>query len=256
MVVMTISNRYIPRRNKNIFTRQVFLRKNVLVILSLILGFLSFSIVIITYYGQNAGNFVMKIDEDAYEKGIILSTTEDFYVETPRLVTDSLNNVEPVTYKWLKIEEAAMANGNYKDPVDRNTYVAYTFYIRNNGFETLDLNMNFRIEGIEKNVDDAVRVMIIDNGIPTIYKKSEVYDAEYYNNMNHAFDSTYGDYPPTEDFASKNMVVSKLYRDFKVNDKRKYTIIVWLEGFDPHCDDEIRGGSIKFSMDFSTVGES
>ena len=40
---------------------------------------------------------------------------------------------------------------------------------------------------------------------------------------------------------------------FEPGDKDKYTIVIWLEGNDPDCIDDIIGGTIKFGMDFSIV---
>ena len=37
---------------------------------------------------------------------------------------------------------------------------------------------------------------------------------------------------------------------FKSKDKDKYTVVIWLEGNDPDCVDDIIGGTLKLSMDF------
>ena len=37
---------------------------------------------------------------------------------------------------------------------------------------------------------------------------------------------------------------------FKSKDKDKYTVVIWLEGNDPDCVDNIIGGTLKLSMDF------
>ncbi len=36
--------------------------------------------------------------------------------------------------------------------------------------------------------------------------------------------------------------------NFKVGDVDKYTIVIWLEGDDPECTDELIGGEIKMHM--------
>ena len=52
-----------------------FLTKKVILRIGmLIFGIASAIIAVITYYGQNAGNFVMEIDPDAYRRGIVLSS--------------------------------------------------------------------------------------------------------------------------------------------------------------------------------------
>ena len=38
---------------------------------------------------------------------------------------------------------------------------------------------------------------------------------------------------------------------FKVGDIDKYTIVIWIEGNDPECIDDIRNGHIRMRMLFS-----
>ena len=37
---------------------------------------------------------------------------------------------------------------------------------------------------------------------------------------------------------------------FEPKAKDKYTVVIWLEGNDPDCIDELIGGTLKLSMDF------
>jgi hypothetical protein len=41
--------------------------------------------------------------------------------------------------------------------------------------------------------------------------------------------------------------------DFEPRDKDKYTIVIWLEGNDPDCLDNIIGGTMKLGMNFRIV---
>ena len=43
--------------------------------------------------------------------------------------------------------------------------------------------------------------------------------------------------------------------DFKPGDVDKYTILMWVEGNDPECVNEILGGHMKMSMTFSVEDE-
>ena len=38
--------------------------------------------------------------------------------------------------------------------------------------------------------------------------------------------------------------------DFKSGSIDKYTVVIWLEGWDPECVDNIMGGEVKLSMNF------
>ena len=41
--------------------------------------------------------------------------------------------------------------------------------------------------------------------------------------------------------------------DFEPQAKDKYTVVIWLEGNDPDCLDELVGGTMKLGMDFKIV---
>jgi hypothetical protein len=44
--------------------------------------------------------------------------------------------------------------------------------------------------------------------------------------------------------------------DFQVGEVDRYTVVIWLEGEDPECVNEIMGGEAKFSMAFEVIGGS
>ena len=41
--------------------------------------------------------------------------------------------------------------------------------------------------------------------------------------------------------------------DFKPDQVDKYTVVIWLEGWDPECIDNIKGGVVKMSMNFKVL---
>ena len=44
--------------------------------------------------------------------------------------------------------------------------------------------------------------------------------------------------------------------EFSPGDKRKYTVVIWLEGNDSDCINDIIGGSMKFEMNFNIYESS
>lgn len=50
-------------------------------------------------------------------------------------------------------------------------------------------------------------------------------------------------------FYSKDEAVLEQRKDFKPGDIDKFTIVIWLEGDDPDCIDNILGGEIKMHME-------
>jgi hypothetical protein len=200
---------------------------------------------LVTFYGQNAGNFVMSVDAAARDRGIIISETLEFSIKTTRLMSEPISDAREVTYSWLKIEEVRNANGNYYD--EDHDYVAYTFYLKNDGKETVDLSYYLRITDIYNNLDHAIRILIIEDDMEsfyqeTIYMRPDSKEAFYPD-----------DYPETTDFLSERMVTRKPILNFRPNQIRKFSIIVWMEGYDPDTTDSIMGGMIKMELVISIL---
>ena len=88
-----------------------------------------------------------------------------------------------------------------------------------------------------KNVDEAVRIRVYRDGQSTTYaKKSSNGTAE----------------PDTVSFESDELIVREHIIDFNPGKKSKYTIVLWIEGSDPECTDNILGGEFKVHMDFKS----
>ena len=55
----------------------------------------------------------------------------------------------------------------------------------------------------------------------------------------------------TKKFHSDNIAVLEERKDFAPNDKDKFTLVVWIEGDDPDCIDDLIGGELKMHMDIT-----
>jgi hypothetical protein len=58
--------------------------------------------------------------------------------------------------------------------------------------------------------------------------------------------------PNTIPFLSDSSVFLQNVKNFRPGDIHKYTIVIWLEGSDPECTNNILGGEIKLHMDFKS----
>jgi hypothetical protein len=230
------------RLSKVLGVRKFAVRTTVVTIGLVITAFLSLAIGVITFYGQHAGNFVMSIDPDAFTRGIILSSDEEFLAPSPRLLANPVVDVKDITYSWLKLSEVKATDGDYIDNDYR--YVAYTFYVKNIGSETVDVGYSLRITDVYKNVDEAVRILIIeDDEKERMFQKP---DQVPYNYPNDIPEATY--------FLNDVVVVEDRIPNLRPNMYKKYSVVMWLEGEDPDCLDEILGGMIKIQMKFDIVG--
>ena len=164
------------------------------------------------------GDLIISVDSPAVKKGIILSEDPEFKTQSAALSAKQADDVTNITYSWLP--------------------VAYTFYCKNNGQATLDYDAVLEITGVAKSADEAVRVMVYKNGEPEIFGKGK------YDDRNTAeTDCT--------KFNTDTEVMTTATEDFKVGDVDKYTIVIWIEGNDPECIDDIRNGHIRMRMLFS-----
>ena len=57
-------------------------------------------------------------------------------------------------------------------------------------------------------------------------------------------------YTVDENFVSNTKVMEEEEKLFPVGDIDKYTVVIWLEGWDPECVNKILDGEIKMSMGF------
>jgi hypothetical protein len=228
-------------------TKKQMKAKRIQTLLLSVSGVLSLLFVLITFYGQQAGNFVMSVDYDSYKRGIVLSNDETFEKAQARLMTNPVYGARDMTYSWLKVEEVVLTEGNYTDP--DYDYVAYTFYIKNNGLETVDIIYHIRITDSYKKMEDAIRVLVIEDDIQTIYQKPDYNDG-------HGIPVSYTtELQKTQKFLSDTIVTRQRFFNFQPGMMRKYSVIMWIEGTDPDTNDEILGGMIKLQMNFSIEGD-
>ena len=57
--------------------------------------------------------------------------------------------------------------------------------------------------------------------------------------------------PDTKEFVSNSIAVLEQRKNFKPNTKDRFTIVIWIEGDDPQCKNDLLGGEIKMHMDIT-----
>lgn len=219
------------------------IRKNFLIAAILATGLISALIGVVAYFGLNMGTFVIGLDDLAYKAGLSLSVDPEFQSSTPRLLPKPCNNTWPITYADIDIEKAVSTNGDFID--ERGlTYMAYTFYLRNEGNTTLDVLGSIDLTEVTKDLDSACRVMLIEESRKTIYYKDDGTDLN-------PLELTPRDEMQT--FKSSSVIGETTIKDFRPGEVLKYTIFIWLEGWDVECENDKMGGQIKMDMRFSIV---
>ena len=203
--------------------------KRITLILMILFAFLYIILAII----YNGGNFTITLDPTfSADTGIVLYENREKKEIKNRLYAEEIDSMDNISIKWIPDNINDEKDGAHNG----DNYIAYTFYIANEGKEITNYWYQINILDVIKNVDDAVRIKVYENGIPTLYAKasSETGKAE----------------PNTVPFKSKNVAVLKERKEMKPGDIDRYTVVIYLEGEDPECVDAIIGGEIKLNMEF------
>lgn len=221
---ITVSIKKIKKRKKiiKIAKLTILILLLVLVLLYVIMGII-----------YNNGNFSITLDKNLYfERGIIIYDDPTYKVYREELYAKAVDYFDNISYKWLPDnldDEEGSHNGD--------NYIAYTFYIENTGTDTSDYWTEIIIDDVVKNVDSAVRIRVYKNGVPTTYAK---------------IGANGNPEKETIPFVSDTLVAVDHVENFKPQDIDKYTIVMWVEGTDPECTDNILGGEIKVHMEFNS----
>lgn len=187
----------------------------------------------ISYFYDKYGSFTVKINKyDMMRQGLTLSETPEFDKSIALLNADIVYDMTNISGADLP-ENLDMVNGSHNG----ESYIAYTFYLINNGSDTLSYEREMDIENVTKNIDEAIRIAVYVNGEKTIYGKTKS-------------DGTGMESDCDSEFLSATMVLKDTREEFAPKAKDKYTVVIWLEGNDPDCLDPLIGGTMKLSMDF------
>ena len=182
----------------------------------------------------NIGNFTVILDSNkTLESGIAIYESLDDPTPKRKLQARMVSFMDNISWKWLPND---IDDKKYEGTHNGDNYIAYSFYIENQGSQELHYWYELNVDEVMRNVDEAIRIMIFQNGNPTIYaKENELAGAPEEGTV--AFIKNKG-----------NSIILEKRSNFLPGDLDHYTIVVYLEGDDPDCVDALLGGGIKMHM--------
>lgn len=200
--------------------------------LLLLLLFIS-AIYLILYVVYNESSFTIRVDQDMLKSSIFLTEDGSLENKTRSLSANAAEYMDNISVKWISEDVDTEANGSHNG----DNYFAYSFYLVHNGENPIHYWYEINIDDIIKDLDKAIRVMVYHNGVKTIYAKAngKTQEAE----------------EGTKKFYSDTTAVLEQRKNFSPGDKDRFTIVVWIEGDDPECNNELLGGGIKMHMDIT-----
>ncbi len=193
------------------------------------------------------GDLVVTMDDELATKGLLLSETKDFADPQIILSGERAEEVYHFTYDWFEAQGVLKDLDNIDGTHNGKNYFAYSFYMKNNGIETFDYNATLEVTGVSKSCDEAARIMVYKNGEPTIYAKPKLGTKDSPEKIAGA---------NSEDavlFLDNDTVYTELCTGFEVGQVDKYTVVIWFEGEDSECINDIMGGHMRLAMNFEAA---
>jgi len=188
------------------------------------------------------GRFTVTLDSNRdLESGLAIFDSLNNSQGKRRLYATPIKFMDNISYRWLPGDVDTESDGAHNG----ENFIAYSFYVENQGKEAVSYWYEIVVDDVIKNVDEAIRIRIYRNGKDVTYAKR----ASMGGQPEHLGDLST---PLTTPFKSikdaENVIISEQVKDFKPLDLDRYTVVVWLEGDDPDCNDPLIGGELKMHM--------
>lgn len=182
----------------------------------------------------DAGNFTVILDKNLnWEKGIVIYENSSEKVVSRRLEATGIDGMDNISINWLPENLDTAAEGSHNG----DNYIAYTFYVENEGKESINYWYSILVDDVILNVDEAIRVMVYLNGEQTVYGKLNGFTEKAEEG--------------TKAFYSDDTVMLESRQDFAPGAIDKFTIVIFIEGDDPDCTNALLGGEMKMHMDIT-----
>lgn len=167
------------------------------------------------------------------------------------MVGDSVADVHPITFLDIYTDKVLNTNGSYVS--NSGNYMGFTFYLKNKGTMSINVDLTLSISKATKFLDRATWVWLFEGEEDqegTIYHKEDT--------IHHNYPKEYNDFN-IQNFQNDELITKSSYVYFKPEEVKRFSIILWLEGEDPDCTDvgeySIKNGMIRFTMRFDVVSE-
>lgn len=181
------------------------------------------------------GSFTVTVNKyDASRYALSLSETPQPEAQLSRLNARTAEDITNISAEDLPGDIDSI-NGEHNS----DNYLAYTFYLHNVGENTVTFEYHMFITNVENDVDKAIRVRIYRDGEYTTYARTRS-DGQ-------------GPEEGCVDFLTADTIVREQVQDFKPGDMVKFTVVMWIEGNDPDCVDDLIGGSLKTDMSITVI---
>lgn len=225
-----------------------------------------------TVYGARVGNFTIYLHADDVQLAIYMK--EDMSDLGTRLTVPTLEEMDNTTFEDISTlyhRNKIMSGLGSKNDLDHQQYLAFSFVLKNFSERMVNYDMELTVvkakDGFDGgDVTSVIRVLVIkewdyhlgstyfafdsDDDREQFYRESNIYALPETSEENKNRLEEYTDYK-TIDFISPYQLLKEQEYDFEPNAEVKYTIVMWLEGWDAECVNALYGGKIKMRLDIT-----
>lgn len=209
----------------------------------------------------------MRIVVDKSNVGeISISKTADFSSPATVLKMNGPEEISNITYDWILKDELFGKEGDHHG----DNYIAYSFFIKNVSDSDILYKGSIVLNYVSKDIERAVRIVVIEDeekaacyavtrsdGSPEYIAYDSDDKATQHplplgdskldellgSNVTTPFTSDEPKDSNVEVFESEDIFLA-------VDEVKKYTVLIWLEGSDSDCMDAIIGAKVNFEYNF------
>ncbi|MBO5159517.1 MAG: hypothetical protein J6B94_08000 [Lachnospiraceae bacterium] len=244
-----------------------------------LIGFLAallFVLFIFSTVQYMRGKYTINLSEEMFKEGFTLSDSIEFISPTTQLFANPAEEVPCISISHIPLDVDEI-DGEHND-----TYFAYTYYIRNEGENTVDYKWSLDLTADSLNTSEALWVLLFEDGDLRIYAK-ENHTTGKKEALPEFGDNTRGygnlelvELAPDSDqfeviaqqgrrtfyrvipdaFLSEAKVAEGEKKAVEPQEIHKYTVVLYLEGDDPDATDELIGGHAGVEMRFRLDSEN
>lgn len=256
-----ISNRNVRKQARK---RNVALFMTAFIAVTVVLGAIVYGISLMIQHN----NLKILIDK-AGSNVLSLSSSADFGAGSEVLALGGpryMDNVSLVDF-YPRVEEIRATEGAYKP--DDSKFLAATFYLKNVTDKPQTYSEAVALREVTQSLDSAMRVMLVKekNGEVSeeVYAKAVAKDGgsaydenampeevcpKQFFGRNGKFVESEEDVWYATPFVSSQYAMYRTENQIDPGEVVKYSIIVWLEGWDEDCVDARLGGTIRLELQF------
>ena len=235
--------------------------------------------VLVSFLGRFVGTFTVSLDTGSVK--LSLSEKSSFDDATSYIKIDSLPAFDLYSFTDLpaadEVDDENSTYGTVKDSHGNASmkYFKYTFFVRNSGNIAADYDLKVNLtknlpSADGRYLDTFLRVLVYENDASsnehsyTVYaKKSETPNPTFGYEEGDTTFKEYVSYTRLDDakndniafpgfaemFESDNVITTIPVRNFQKDEAKRYTLVVWLEGYDQQAKgNPPEGGNLKLGV--------